>query len=105
MTEEEVKAKGIAYKVGKVPFIANGRARAFGETDGFVKIIADAKTDRIIGAHIIGPNASELIAELVIGVEFSASAEDIGRSSHAHPTLAEVMKEAALAVDKRSLNF
>lgn len=105
MTEEEVKAKGINYKVGKVPFIANGRARAFGETDGFVKIIADAKTDRIIGAHIIGPNASELIAELVIGVEFSASAEDIGRSSHAHPTLAEVMKEAALAVDKRSLNF
>jgi dihydrolipoamide dehydrogenase len=105
MTEEEIKAKGIAYKVGKVPFIANGRARAFGETDGFVKIIADAKTDRIIGAHIIGPNASELIAELVIGVEFSASAEDIGRSSHAHPTLAEVMKEAALAVDKRSLNF
>ena len=105
MTEEEVKAKGIAYKVGKVPFIANGRARAFGETDGFVKIIADAKTDRIIGAHIIGPNASELIAELVIGVEFSGSAEDIGRSSHAHPTLAEVMKEAALAVDKRSLNF
>ena len=103
--EEEIKAKGIAYKVGKVPFIANGRARAFGETDGFVKIIADAKTDRIIGAHIIGPNASELIAELVIGVEFSASAEDIGRSSHAHPTLAEVMKEAALAVDKRSLNF
>lgn len=105
MTEEEVKAKGINYKVGKIPFMANGRARAFGETDGFVKIIADAKTDRIIGGHIIGPNASELIAELVIGVEFSASAEDIARSSHAHPTLAEVMKEAALAVDKRSLNF
>lgn len=105
LTEEEAKAKGLSYKIGKVPFIANGRARAFGETDGFVKIIADAKTDRIIGAHIIGPNASELIAELVIGVEFSASAEDIGRSSHAHPTLAEVMKEAALAVDKRSLNF
>lgn len=105
MNEEEAKAKGLNYKTGKVPFMANGRARAFGETDGFVKIIADAKTDRIIGAHIIGPNASELIAELVIGVEFSASAEDIGRSSHAHPTLAEVMKEAALAVDKRSLNF
>lgn len=105
LNEEEAKAKGLNYKIGKVPFIANGRARAFGETDGFVKIIADAKTDRIIGAHIIGPNASELIAELVIGVEFSASAEDIGRSSHAHPTLAEVMKEAALAVDKRSLNF
>jgi dihydrolipoamide dehydrogenase len=105
ITEEEAKAKGINYKVGKIPFMANGRARAFGETDGFVKIIADAKTDRIIGGHIIGPNASELIAELVIGVEFSASAEDIGRSSHAHPTLAEVMKEAALAVDKRSLNF
>ena len=105
MTEEEAKAKGLSYKTGKVPFLANGRARAFGDTDGFVKIIADAKTDRIIGGHIIGPNASELIAELVIGVEFSASAEDIGRSSHAHPTLAEVMKEAALAVDKRSLNF
>jgi dihydrolipoamide dehydrogenase len=105
MTEEEAKAKGLNYKTGKVPFLANGRARAFGDTDGFVKIIADAKTDRIIGGHIIGPNASELIAELVIGVEFSASAEDIGRSSHAHPTLAEVMKEAALAVDKRSLNF
>jgi dihydrolipoamide dehydrogenase len=105
MTEEEVKAKGIEYKTGKIPFSANGRARAFGETDGFVKIIADAKTDRIIGGHIIGPNASELIAELVIATEFSASAEDIGRSSHAHPTLAEVMKEAALAVDKRSLNF
>jgi dihydrolipoamide dehydrogenase len=85
--------------------MANGRARAFGETDGFVKIIADEKTDRIIGGHIVGPNASELIAELVIGVEFSASSEDIARSSHAHPTLAEVMKEAALAVDKRSLNF
>jgi dihydrolipoamide dehydrogenase len=105
MTEEEVKAKGLSYKVGKIPFMANGRARAFGETDGFVKIIADEKTDRIIGGHIIGPNASELIAELVIGVEFSASSEDIARSSHAHPTLAEVMKEAALAVDKRSLNF
>lgn len=104
-TEEELKAKGIDYKVGKIPFMANGRARCFGETDGFVKIIADAKSDKIIGAHIIGPNASELIAELVIGVEFSASAEDIGRSSHAHPTLAEVMKEAALAVDKRALNF
>jgi dihydrolipoamide dehydrogenase len=105
MTEEEAKAKGIDYKIGKIPFLANGRARAFGDTDGFVKIIADAKTDRIIGGHILGPNASELIAELVIGVEFSASAEDIGRSSHAHPTLAEVMKEAALAVDKRALNF
>jgi dihydrolipoamide dehydrogenase len=105
LTEEEIKAKGIEYKVGKIPFSANGRARAFGETDGFVKIIADAKTDRILGGHIIGPNASELIAELVIGVEFSASAEDIARSSHAHPTLAEVMKEAALAVDKRALNF
>jgi dihydrolipoamide dehydrogenase len=105
MTEEEAKSKGLSYKTGKVPFMANGRARCAGETDGFVKIIADEKTDRIIGAHIIGPNASELIAELVIGVEFSASAEDIARSSHAHPTLAEVMKEAALAVDKRTLNF
>ena len=105
MTEEEAKAKNIEFKVGKIPFMANARARCFGDTEGFVKIIADAKTDRIIGAHIIGPNASELIAELVIGVEFSATAEDIGRSSHAHPTLAEVMKDAALAVDKRPLNF
>lgn len=105
MTEEEVKAKGIEFKTGKIPFMANARARCMGETDGFVKVIADAKTDRIIGAHIIGANASELIAELVVGVEFSATAEDIGRSSHAHPTLAEVMKDAALAVDKRSLNF
>ncbi len=105
LTEEELKAKGVEFKIGKIPFMANARARCFGDTDGFVKIIADAKTDRILGAHIIGPNASELIAELVIGVEFSATAEDIGRSSHAHPTLAEVMKDAALAVDKRSLNF
>lgn len=105
MTEEEAKAKNIEFKVGKIPFMANARARCIGDTDGFVKIIAHAKTDRIIGAHIIGPNASELIAELVVGVEFSATAEDIGRSSHAHPTLAEVMKDAALAVDKRSLNF
>jgi len=104
-TEEELKAKGIEYKVGKVPFMANARARCLGDTDGFVKVIAHAKTDRILGAHIIGPNASELIAELVVGVEFSATAEDVGRSSHAHPTLAEVMKDAALAVDKRSLNF
>lgn len=104
-TEEEAKAAGIEIRVGKVPFMANARARCFGETDGFVKIIADAKTDRMIGAHIIGPNASELISELVIGFEFSASAEDIARSSHAHPTLAEVMKEAALAVDKRTINF
>jgi dihydrolipoamide dehydrogenase len=103
--EEELKAKGIEYKAGKVPFAANGRARCFGETDGFVKILAHAKTDQILGAHIIGPNASELIAELVVGVEFSATSEDIARSSHAHPTLAEVMKEAALAVEKRSLNF
>lgn len=105
MTEEEAKAKNIDFKVGKIPFMANARARCIGDTEGFVKIIAHAKTDRIIGAHIVGPNASELIAELVVGVEFSATAEDIGRSSHAHPTLAEVMKDAALAVDKRSLNF
>lgn len=104
MTEQECKEKKIDIKVGKVPFSSNGRAKCLGETEGFVKIIADKRTDRMIGAHIVGPNASELIGELAIGAEYSASAEDIGRSVHAHPTLSETIKEAALGVDKLSLN-
>jgi len=105
LTEEECKAKGLAVKVGKFPFAANGRAKCFGETEGFVKIIADAHTDRMLGAHIVGPNASELIAELAIAFEYSASSEDVARSVHAHPTLAEAIKEAALAVDGRALHI
>jgi dihydrolipoamide dehydrogenase len=104
-TEEELKAKGVAYKVGKFPFTANGRARANGNTDGFVKILADATTDRILGAHILGPDAGTLIAELVVGMEFKAAAEDIARTSHAHPSLNEAVKEAALAVDGRALHI
>ncbi|WP_372003582.1 dihydrolipoyl dehydrogenase [Tistrella mobilis] len=104
-TEEQLKAEGIAYKPGKFPFSANSRARAVGETDGFVKILADAETDRILGAHIIGPDAGTLISELVLAMEFKASAEDIARTSHAHPTLEEAVKEAALAVDGRTLNM
>ncbi len=101
-SEEQLKAQGKAYKVGAFPFIANGRARALGMTDGQVKILADEKTDRVLGVHIIGPRASEIIAEAVIAMEFSASSEDIARSFHGHPTLTEVIREAALAVDKRA---
>ncbi len=104
-TEQQLKAEGVAYKAGQFPFLANGRARALGDTTGFVKIIADAKTDEILGVHIIGPSASELIAEAVMAMEFRASAEDIARICHAHPSLSESTKEAALAVDKRTLNF
>jgi dihydrolipoamide dehydrogenase len=104
-TEQQLKADGVAYKAGQFPFLANGRARALGDTTGFVKIVADAKTDEILGVHIIGPSASELIAEAVMAMEFKASAEDIARICHAHPSLSESTKEAALAVDKRSLNF
>ena len=104
-TEEELKAQGIAYKVGKFPFMANGRARAMAMTDGFVKILADEATDRILGAHIVGPNAGDLIAELVVGMEFAAAAEDIARTCHAHPTLNEAIKEAALAVDGRAIHI
>lgn len=104
-TEEELKAAGVAYKTGKFPFMANGRARASGTTDGFVKILADATTDKVLGVHMIGPNVSELIAEIGIAMEFSASSEDIARTCHAHPTLAEVTKEAALAVDGRALHI
>ena len=104
-TEQQLKAAGHEYKSGSFPFLANGRARALGDTTGFVKILADAKTDEVLGVHIIGPMASELIAEAVTIMEFRGAAEDIARICHAHPTLSESMKEAALAVDKRTLNF
>jgi dihydrolipoamide dehydrogenase len=104
-TEEELKAAGVKYKAGKFPFTANGRARALGFTDGFVKILADATTDRVLGVHIVGPSAGDLIAEVTLAMEFGASAEDIGRTCHAHPTLAEAVKEAALAVDGRPLHI
>ncbi|HEV3085451.1 MAG TPA: dihydrolipoyl dehydrogenase [Gemmataceae bacterium] len=104
LTEEQVKETGREYRVGKFPFLANGRARCLDETEGLVKILADAKTDRILGVHIIGPRASELIAESVLAMEFAGSAEDIARTSHAHPTLSEAVREAALAVDKRAIH-
>ena len=104
-TEEELKAAGTAYRVGKFPFTANGRARAMGTTDGFVKILADATTDRILGAHILGPDAGTLIAELVTAMEFGAAAEDVARICHAHPSLSEAVKEAALAVEGRALHI
>ncbi len=103
--EQQLKADGVAYKAGQFPFMANGRARALGDTTGFVKFLADATTDEILGVHIVGPFASELIAEAVVAMEFKASAEDIARICHAHPSLSEATKEAALAVDKRTLNF
>src|SRR5579863_489254 len=104
-TEEELKATGVAYNVGKFPFSANARARANLATEGFVKILADAKTDRVLGVHILGPDAETMIAEAAIAMEFGASSEDIARTCHAHPTLSEAMKEAALAVAKRAINF
>jgi len=104
-TEQALKAAGRAYKAGSFPFMANGRARALGDTTGFVKVLADASSDEILGVHIIGPMASELIAEAAVAMEFKAAAEDIGRICHAHPTLAESLKEAALGVDGRTLNF
>ena len=104
-TEEQLKTEGVAYKVGKFPFSANGRARANGDTEGFVKILADAKTDRVIGCHIIGPQAGDLLAEVVIGVEFATAAEDIARSCHAHPSLSEAVKEAALGVAGLSIHI
>jgi dihydrolipoamide dehydrogenase len=104
-TEEELKSANIAYRSGKFPFTANGRARAMNETDGFVKILADRDTDRILGAHIIGPDAGTLIAELATAMEFGASAEDVARTCHAHPTLNEAVKEAALAVEGRALHI
>ena len=104
-TEEQLKTEGVQYKVGKFPFMANGRARAMNATDGFVKIIADAKTDKVLGCHIVGPEAGTLIAEIVIAMEFGASAEDVARTCHAHPTLEEVTKEAALAVHGRPIHI
>ena len=103
--EQQLKAAGVAYKAGTFPFLANGRARALGDTSGMVKFLADATTDEILGVHIVGPMASELISEAVVAMEFRASSEDIARICHAHPSLSEATKEAALAVDKRSLNF
>ncbi|MEE2756035.1 MAG: dihydrolipoyl dehydrogenase [Myxococcota bacterium] len=104
-TEDELKEAGVQYKKGKFPFMANGRARAMGETDGFVKVLAEVGTDRILGAHIIGPNAGDLIAEIALAIEFGASSEDVARSCHAHPTLAEVVKEAALSVAGRAIHI
>ncbi|MBN8521822.1 MAG: dihydrolipoyl dehydrogenase [Alphaproteobacteria bacterium] len=104
-TEEQLKSASVAYKVGKFPFMANGRARAMGSTEGFVKILADAKTDRVLGCHIVGPEAGTLIAEVAMGMEFGASAEDIARTCHAHPTLEEAVKEAALAVAGRPIHI
>jgi dihydrolipoamide dehydrogenase len=104
-TEEELKAAGIAYKTGKFPFTANSRARTNADTDGFVKILADAATDRVLGIHIIGPDAGTMIAEAALAMEFGASSEDIARTTHAHPTLNEAVKEAALAVDGRAIHI
>lgn len=104
-TEQQLKLEGRDYRSGRFPFLANGRARALGNTAGFVKVLADAKTDEVLGVHIVGPTASELIAEAVVIMEFRGASEDIARICHAHPTLSEAMKEAALAVDKRSVNF
>ncbi len=104
MTEEQIKEKGIEYRTGKFPFLANGRAKAMDETEGLVKILADAKTDRVLGVHIFGPKASEMIAESVAVMEFAGSAEDIARTCHAHPTLSEATREAALAVDGHAIH-
>ena len=104
-TEEQLKKENISYKVGKFPFLANSRAKVNNETDGFVKIIADAKTDKVLGVHMVGPHVGTMIAEMVLAMEFGASAEDIARTCHAHPTYAEAIKEAALAVDKRPIHY
>ena len=104
-TEEQLAAAGIAFRKGKFPFRANGRARSLGAVDGFVKMLADAETDRLLGVHVIGPRAGDLIAEAAVAIEFGACAEDVARSSHAHPTLAETLKEAALDLDGRAIHF
>lgn len=104
-TEEELKAAGVAYKVGKFPFSANGRARAMQRTEGFVKFLTDAETDRVLGCHIIGAHAGDLIAEVTVLMEFRGSAEDLARTCHAHPTLSEAVREAALTVDKRPIHI
>jgi dihydrolipoamide dehydrogenase len=105
LTETQLKESGRAYKTGKFPFSANGRARSMGDTSGFVKFLTDAKTDELLGAHLVGPNASEMVAEVVLGFEYRASADDIGGTVHAHPTLSEVTKEAALAALGRALHI
>ena len=104
-TEEQLKENKTSYKVGKFPFLANSRAKVNNETDGFVKILADSKTDKVLGVHIIGPHSGDMIAEMALAMEFGASAEDIARTCHAHPTHTEAIKEAALAVDKRPIHF
>jgi dihydrolipoamide dehydrogenase len=104
-TEEECAEAGREVKIGKFPFFANGRARAMEESDGLVKVIADAKTDRLLGVHILGPRASDLIAEGALAIEFGSSAEDLARTCHAHPTLPEAVKEAALAVAGRAVHI
>ena len=103
-TEEQLKEANIKYKIGKFSFMANSRAKAIDEAEGFVKILADEKTDKVLGAHIIGPHAGELIGEIGVAMEFGASAEDIARTCHAHPTFSEAVKEAALSVDKRAIH-
>ena len=103
-TEEQLKEKNVDYKIGKFSFMANSRAKAIDDVEGFVKILADAKTDRVLGAHLIGPHAGELIGEIGIAMEFGASSEDIARTCHAHPTFSEAVKEAALSVDKRAIH-
>ena len=102
---KQLKEENVEYKVGKFPFIANSRAKVNNETDGFVKILADSKTDRVLGVHMIGPHTGDMIAEMAVAMEFGASAEDIARTCHAHPTHTEAVKEAALAVDKRAIHF
>jgi dihydrolipoamide dehydrogenase len=104
-TEEELKEAGVDYNKGIFPFSANSRARANGSTDGFVKVLADAKTDKILGAHIIGPNAGEMIAEAVIAIEYGASSEDLARTCHAHPTLSEAFKEACMDTYDKPIHF
>ena len=104
-SEEELKAAGVAYRVGKFPFTANPRAKVNNTTEGYVKILADGATDRILGVHIIAAQASEMIAEAAVIMEFGGSAEDLARTCHAHPTLTEAVKEAALAVDRRAINI
>jgi dihydrolipoamide dehydrogenase len=103
-TEEELKAAGVAYKVGKFPFTANGRARANRASEGFVKVLADAQSDRVLGVHIVAAGAGELIAEAAVLMEFGGSSEDLARTCHAHPTMSEAVREAALAVEKRALH-
>jgi len=103
-SEQDVKKSGVEYTVGTFPFVANSRAKTNLDTDGFVKFIADKKTDRILGIHIIGPNAGEMIAEGVLALEYGASCEDIGRTSHAHPTLSEAFKEAAMATYSKAIH-